>query len=262
VQDEGHDGPGEASGADAAVAYSAVDPGPDREPPSVTADRESSPGRDHDIDEPVPSTHGDVEPETRDGMEPADAAARAPGVTAGRDFAPMAGAPRFVLDADRAARWRRPRVRAALFVVAGVAASVLALQVAIDQHDALAARWPSLQPALAAVCATAGCAIEPPRRIEALSVESSSLVRSPEGGGIYRLAVVLRNRERLAVRAPAVELSLTDALGQTVARRVLDPVQLGASDAPVAPGAELTLATLLRAADPAVTGYTIEIFYP
>ena len=207
-------------------------------------------------DEPVPSKHGDDEAP----MHPM--ASDAPADVAQPGFGPMGDAPRFVLDAERAARWRRPRVRAALGALALGAAALLALQVALVEHDALAARWPAWQPALGALCARAGCEVEPLRRIDALAVDSSGLVRSPDGGGVYRLAVVLRNRERVAVRVPAIELTLTDALGQAVARRVLDPAQLGARDDRVAPGAELALSALLRTADPAVTGYTIEIFYP
>ncbi|MEP7282175.1 MAG: zinc-ribbon and DUF3426 domain-containing protein [Rubrivivax sp.] len=171
-------------------------------------------------------------------------------------------APRFLRDAERAARWRQPRVRAALAGAALAAGAVLLLQVMLVQHDLVAARWPALRPAANALCDVAGCRVEPPRRIQALTVDSSALVRAPDGDGTYRLAVVLRNHDTLVVRAPAVELSLTDALGQTVARRVLAPAELGARRAGIAAGAELSLATLLRSADPAVAGYTIEIFYP
>ncbi|MEO7245659.1 MAG: zinc-ribbon and DUF3426 domain-containing protein [Rubrivivax sp.] len=171
-------------------------------------------------------------------------------------------APRFLRDAERAARWRQPRVRAALAGAALVAGAVLLLQVVLVQHDLVAARWPTLRPVASALCDVTGCRVEPPRRIQSLTVDSSALVRAPDGGGTYRLAVVLRNHDTRVVRTPAVELSLTDALGQTVARRVLEPAELGARGAGIGAGSELSLATLLRSADPAVAGYTIEIFYP
>jgi hypothetical protein len=222
-------------------------------------------------DDPLPSDFGDdvdeLEPSVRGG-----AAERHDGPVPSSLDDPVADdeghddaaglAPRFVRDAERAARWRQPRVRAALVVAALIAGAVLLLQVALVQHDLVAARWPGLGPAVGALCDVAGCRVEPPRRIQALTVDSSALVRAPDSGGTYRLAVALRNHDTLVVRAPAVELSLTDALGQTVARRVLEPAELGARSEGIAAGAELSLATLLRSADLSVAGYTIEIFYP
>ncbi|MDH4051016.1 MAG: zinc-ribbon domain-containing protein [Rubrivivax sp.] len=169
--------------------------------------------------------------------------------------------PSFVRSAERAARWRRPHVRAMLALLVVCAAGALTWQLAATQHDVLAARWPALQPWLERVCAQAGCQLQPLMRIDALSVESSGLLRSGPPGA-YRLQVVLRSRERVALRMPHMELSLTDALGQTLSRRVLTPAQLGASGNRIDAGAEVSLATTLRTKDARVVGYTIEIFYP
>jgi len=169
--------------------------------------------------------------------------------------------PSFVRQAERAARWRRPQVRAALGLLALLATTALLWQVTLTHHDLMAARWPVARPLIERVCVYGGCAIEPPRRIEALSVESSGLTRAGPAG-TYRLSMVLRNRERMTLRMPSVDLALTDAQGRTLARRVLAPEQLGAAQPSIAAGAELPLAVSLRARDPAVVGYTIEIFYP
>jgi hypothetical protein len=169
--------------------------------------------------------------------------------------------PSFVRSAERAARWRRPHVRAVLGLLVLSAAGVLTWQLAVTQHDGIAARWPALQPWLERVCAQAGCKLQPLMRIDALSVESSGLLRTGPPGA-YRLQVVLRNREHVALRMPHMELSLTDALGQTLARRVLTPAQLGAPGNRIDAGAEVPLATTLRTKDAGVVGYTIEIFYP
>jgi predicted Zn finger-like uncharacterized protein len=169
--------------------------------------------------------------------------------------------PSFVRSAERAARWRRPWVRAGLALLVVVAIGALGWQLAVTQHDAIAARWPALQPWLEGVCAQAGCALGPPMRIDALSVESSGLLRAGPPG-TYRLQLVLRNRESMALRIPHVDLSLTDALGQTLARRVLTPAQMGAPRDRIDGGAELPLATTLRTQDGRVVGYTIEVFYP
>jgi predicted Zn finger-like uncharacterized protein len=176
-------------------------------------------------------------------------------------------APSFVRQADRAARWRRPGVRVALAVVALLSAALLAAQVAHTWRDRLAARSPALAPLLAQGCAWLACELGPARVLEALSVESSGLVRV-ERSNLYKLQVSLRNRAEHAVALPALDLTLTDARGELVARRVLRAAELGAGAATIPPGRDLVLqATLQAAAAPdgasrVITGYTVELFYP
>ncbi len=204
--------------------------------------------------------------------EPPPAASLSAPVSAPADFTagPAAGAPAdaaplrapdFVRQADRAARWRHPGVRAVLSLMVLAALSGLVWQVHLSHHDWLAARWPVLRPAVERLCGLSGCTIEPPRRIESLVVESSGLVRAG-AAGTYRLSMVMRNRDRLALRTPAVDLSLTDSQGRVIARRVLQAAELGVTAAAVEPGAELALSATLRTRDTPVVGYTIEIFYP
>ncbi|MBT9489662.1 MAG: zinc-ribbon domain-containing protein [Rubrivivax sp.] len=170
-------------------------------------------------------------------------------------------APTFLRQADRAARWRHPGVRAGLSLGVLVALAGLGWQVHLSQHDWLVARWPVLRAPVAQLCAWSGCQIEPPRRIESLAVESSGLTRAG-AAGTYKLTAVLRNRDKLPLRTPAVDLTLTDATGRVIARRVLDAAELGAPQPSIAAGGELALAATLRTRDAAVVGYTIEIFYP
>jgi predicted Zn finger-like uncharacterized protein len=176
-------------------------------------------------------------------------------------------APSFVRLADRAARWRRPGVRAALAGVALLAATLLAAQVAHTWRDRLAVRVPVLAPLLVRGCAGLGCEVGPARLLDALSVESSGLLRV-ERSNLYSLQVSLRNRADYPVALPALDLSLTDARGQFVARRVLQPAELGARAATIAPGVDLALQATLQstaAADGSsrvIAGYTVEMFYP
>jgi predicted Zn finger-like uncharacterized protein len=169
-------------------------------------------------------------------------------------------APAFVRRAERAARWRRPGVRVALGVASMAAAAVLAWQVHLTHHDWVGARWPALKPVVERACLFSGCSLEAPRRIESLAVESSGLTRDA-GGGAYRLSLVLRNRESIPVRMPAVDLALTDAQGQLIARRVLDARALGFADEQLEGLTDQPLAATLRVG-PDVVGYTIELFYP
>jgi hypothetical protein len=78
----------------------------------------------------------------------------------------------------------------------------------------------------------------------------------------YRLSVTLRNRAPVAVAAPALDLTLTDAQGQPLLRRVLAAAELGASADAVPAGGEWVLQATVRADGPIVAGYTIELFYP
>jgi predicted Zn finger-like uncharacterized protein len=167
----------------------------------------------------------------------------------------------FVRQADKAARWQRPWVRAGLGVLALGLAVLLAAQVALAQRDLVAAQWPEARPGLLALCAAVNCRIEPLRRIDRLSVDSSGLTRIDDGP-VYRLAMVLRNRGDTALLLPSIDLSLTDSAGALVARRVLSAAELGAQRTTIAPGQEQPLQALLLSSERPLTGYTIEIFYP
>ena len=174
------------------------------------------------------------------------------------------GTPAFVRRAERAERWQRPRVRAALAALAVLCGFALGGQIAMAYRDLAAARFPQARPALEQACALLGCRVGPARAINALAVESSGLVRV-EKSSIYRLSVALSNRAGIDVALPALELALTDTQGRLIARRVLFAADLGAAQSTIGAGRELALQATLQAALPAsepVAGYTIELFYP
>lgn len=170
-------------------------------------------------------------------------------------------APSFVVKADRAARWQRPGVRASLALLALVAGTGLAAQMTYTFRDRLAASVPASRPWLQQACERIGCRIEDFRQIEALSVESSGLVRV-EGSSVYRLSVTLRNRAAAEVAAPALDLALTDAQGLQIARRVLSMADLYLPLRTLKAGSELPIQVPLNIGERPVSGYTVEIFYP
>ncbi len=155
---------------------------------------------------------------------------------AGDDEEGAAATPAFIRHADQRARWQRPAARIGLAAATGVLAVALVLQVVHHQRDSVAARWPALRPALDAWCAVAGCRIQPPRRIDDLSVENSTLTRGPAGGDSFKLSVTLRNRGPMGVAMPSIDLSLTDANGAVVARRALSPADYRAPRPAIAAG--------------------------
>ena len=169
--------------------------------------------------------------------------------------------PSFVREAERAARWRQPRVRAALALACAAAALSVAGQWMLAQRDLIAARSPALKPLLTTACSAIGCEVRAPRSLEALRVESSGLVRV-EKSDLYRLTVALRNLRAHEVALPALELVLTDTQGQLIARRVLRAAEVGARVGALATGGELTLQATLQVGGGTVAGYTIELFYP
>jgi hypothetical protein len=79
------------------------------------------------------------------------------------------------------------------------------------------------------------------------------------------LTATLRNRAAFVQAFPALELSLTSAEGQTVARRVLLPrdyvPQGPRTDAGFAAGSELQVRVYVEAAALKPTGYRLYLFY-
>jgi predicted Zn finger-like uncharacterized protein len=236
------------------------------EPP---AEGEAVPSQDTEIDTRADSRAG-TGPQELDALDREDGARYASPSefsvpAAGEAVAAPAEAeptPAFMQQADRAARWQRPGVRMALAAAAVLLGLLLAAQAALLQRDAIAARWPQATPILSALCAPIDCRIEPLRRLDGLAVENSGLTQL-DNASMYRLQVLLRNRDSVALLTPALDVTLTDSRGEVVARKVLS-VRDFASTTPVqvAAGSELNLQAVLDAGERRVSGYSIEIFYP
>lgn len=171
--------------------------------------------------------------------------------------------PRFVAEAERAARWRRPVPRALLSLLALALLALLAGQAALQQRDLLAQRWPEAQPLLQAACEPLGCRIGLPRRIDDLVVESSALSPATAPNGALKLTVGLRNRGEFKLALPSVDLQLTDASGQLITRRALSADDAGPPrSVAIAGGAEAQLQWVFTTPGARVSGYTVEVFYP
>ncbi len=173
-----------------------------------------------------------------------------------------ASSPAFIRHADKAQRWKRSGARMALAFTVLLALVALGAQFTHHFRDAIAARWPQTEPALVSACAWLSCQVGLPRRLDDLIVETTSLTHTIPGSDAFKLSVSLRNRGSLAVALPSVDLSLTDASGQLVARRALAPRDFLDSAAGLNAGADTTLSLMLSASDKNVTGYTVEVFYP
>lgn len=255
----------------------APSPPPSPPPPVARATPRHSESYDDEAPPPPPrhavpvidtpeSRFSDDAADALDAMQALHAGERslAPPPTEDQPDAGVVVTPSFVRRAERAQRWRQPRVRAALIGTGVIATLALLTQVAFEYRDLMAARFTATRPLLEQACAWAGCSVGAARSIEGFSVESSGLVRV-ERSNLYRLSVALRNRAAIELALPAVELALTDSQGKLLSRRVLRPSELGSAQNTIAAGRDLllqaTVQTTLAANEP-VSGYTIELFYP
>jgi hypothetical protein len=168
---------------------------------------------------------------------------------------------RFLREARSGARWRRPRVRAALAAALALLVVAGAAQLAWPQRDALAARWPSTLPAWSWLCAQAGCRIEPPRALASLALDGSSLTRT-ETEHVLLFSADLHNRSGQPVRMPSFDLTFIDLNGAVVARKVLSPEQIGIRQEALAPDAEVHVHARLQVGTLDASGFNADLFYP
>ncbi len=202
---------------------------------------------------------------------PAGETAAAPDEKAPTAFTdPEAGAdnpesvvPGFIRQAQRRAFWQSPGMRALFALLALLLAALLAGQWAWHERDRLAAARPDLQPLLARACGVLGCTLAPVRRIDAIVIDSTSLVRRL--GDFYSFDLVLKNTAPMPLAMPALELSLTDTRDAVIARRVFLPEEW--PDAPELLPAQgsvtvsFSLALALGDTTP-MAGYRALVFYP
>lgn len=169
----------------------------------------------------------------------------------------------FVREAQRRGWWQRPAVRWGLSLLSLLLCLGLLLQWVMFERDRIAALRPDLRPALSMLCQPLGCQVEPPRWVQALSIDSTTLAR--RGNGRYALEVVLRNASLFELAMPALELSLTDVRDQLLLRRVILPADLPAAPATVPANNTLTLRVDVLIDGPAseaLAGYRTLVFYP
>ena len=158
-----------------------------------------------------------------------------------------------------------------LFAI-GLLLGVLALQVTFHFRGDIALLFPDTKSALEAFCASAGCSLPLPQRADMMSIESSDLQADTLNPGVMVLSAMLRNRAPFAQTPPSLELTLTDAQDQPLARRVLtvaDYLPRGSAAGAVAmaettfpSGSELPVRVYFDASAVQPTGYRLYLFYP
>ena len=179
------------------------------------------------------------------------------------DELPVLSEPSFVRQARRKAFWHSRGVRWTLRLMSLLLLVGLLIQWAVHDRNELAARYPSSQGLLSALCQPLGCTIGPVRRIESVSIDSSNLVRRL--GNFYSFELVLKNSAAMPVAVPALELSLTDTRDNVIARRVFLPEELPGAPGVLPAQGQVAMSLRLSIADSGVstmTGYQALVFYP
>lgn len=165
-------------------------------------------------------------------------------------------------DARRKAWWQKPLVRVAMGAGVVVLPVALVLQVALHERNALVAWQPGLRPALEFMCTALQCKLGPRQQIAAMVVSGSAFAKG-ERDRSYQLSLSIQNRARTPVGMPAVELTLTDAQDQAIARKVISAKELGAPQELKA-GAEWSgsVPVTTEGLNLQVSGYRVLLFYP
>jgi hypothetical protein len=146
-------------------------------------------------------------------------------------------------------------------LLAGLA---LAGQAAWFYRDKIAVAFPESKPYLETACAELGCRISPPIDPQAISIEASDLQADQGNRAVLILTAILRNRASFSQALPMLELSLTDAQDQAVARRVLKPAEYApeAQALTIGAGNELQMRVFVDAGSLKANGYRLYAFYP
>ncbi len=174
-------------------------------------------------------------------------------------------APDFLEDAgDRG--WSGPMWL--VLVVVGLMA--MAAQLAYIYRNQVAQAAPWTRPILQQACQPLGCTVDYARRIDHISIMSSSLQAQPgqDPGSADRqltLNVVLRNTFGYAQEWPNLTLDLVDVSGSRVARRILAPqdyLPTAAIQTPFPPQSEMHLSIPVAVKGHQVNGYQLGKYYP
>jgi predicted Zn finger-like uncharacterized protein len=129
------------------------------------------------------------------------------------------------------------------------------------------ANWlPAARPALEGMCDRLGCTVALPRLPDQLFIEASELQLLDAAHPNYvLLSATVRNRSALAQAFPLLELTLTGASNQTVARRVFSPedyLERGVDHARgLAANQEISVRLYLNTGEVRAAGYRLYLFF-
>jgi predicted Zn finger-like uncharacterized protein len=157
------------------------------------------------------------------------------------------------------------------YIWAWAIGSVLMLVLLLGQasffyRTEIAANYPFMKPTLEQSCAVLGCTVELPKKPELLRIESSDLESDPAQAAVIRLSALVINQAKFRQAYPSLELTLTDARDQAVARRIFQPAEYLPPGANIRTGVgargEINVKLDLNIGNLAAAGYRLYVLYP
>jgi len=145
-------------------------------------------------------------------------------------------------------------------------ALLLAAQSVFLYRTEIAANYPGIGQYLRLACDVLQCTVPLPRDAELLKIESSDLESNPAQPKRVALSTMLSNHAKFRQAYPALELTLTNAADEAVARRIFQPAEYlkpGTDiQAGMAPLSEVSIKLDLDVGDLNAAGYRLYVFYP
>ena len=219
--------------------------------------------------EPVIAQAADVVAEApKPGTETPEAAISESAIAEPANAEPVAasGASAFGFGPGAAAEPATPARRWPWLLGALLLLLILLAQAAYHYRGAIILLFPETKPYAAALCASLGCELPLPRRIELMSIEASDLQADTTNPNVMVLSATLKNRGIFNQQHPLLELTLTDAQDQPVVRRVLAPQDyLGKAvntQTGFAANTEIAIKVFIEGSQVKATGYRLYLFYP
>lgn len=162
---------------------------------------------------------------------------------------------------------KRARLRRAAWAVGTLLlALILVGQAAYFERTWIAAQYPQARPALEALCAALRCEVGLPRDADRIRLESSELQADTGRPAGVLLSASLRNTAAWPQAWPHLELTLTDAAGQPLARRHFAPQDYLPKGARIAdgipPNEEVSIRLPLELVGIEAVGYKLFVYYP
>ncbi|KPC53519.1 DUF3426 domain-containing protein [Amantichitinum ursilacus] len=144
--------------------------------------------------------------------------------------------------------------------------ALLLVQVGLRYRNTISTDFPWLRAPLVSVCGVLGCEMPLPRDATLLRNEYSELVFVPDRPDLIQLSASLRNLAPYDQALPSLELTLTNASDEVVAKKVFKASEYLAANekkrASLGVNDELHVFLQLDAGALHSTGYTLNWFYP
>lgn len=163
---------------------------------------------------------------------------------------------------DPATRWyHRTWARWLMALMVPILLLALGLQVLIQYRNDLSTNYTGLRGYLLKMCSVVGCQLESPRMLDQLVLVSSK-IQQTSAKNVLHLRAELHNRARHPVRTPSLDLTLTDAYGQVLVRKVMHPQELRSPGESIKGSNSWQISAFVDVGALPVAGFSLVLFYP